>query len=166
MAEVLADCFGDNKPAHLGLRMAGILGLWRWLTRDKTQQAVALPGVPDQRIAIDVPEARHVQIELQDTKALTRVESRSNPGRYSYRNAMPALLPEYPYIWDRGLFTFQIVGELHYQEALEKIVGGRRDASVYCRVIAILSPEPENQYDPHAIVVRIDGEKVGYTLTH
>ncbi len=50
----------------------------------------------------------------------------------------------------------------YYQETLEKVVGGRRDAAVYFRVPAVLSSEPENPYDANAIVVRVNGAPVAH----
>lgn len=56
----------------------------------------------------------------------------------------------------------KIVGESHYQEALEEIVGGRTDESADFEVDLSLVPESDNEYDPNAVGVEIDGELVGY----
>lgn len=56
----------------------------------------------------------------------------------------------------------KIVGESHYQEALEEIVGGRTDESADFEVDLSLVPESDNQYDSNAVGVEIDGEIVGY----
>lgn len=58
--------------------------------------------------------------------------------------------------------TLEVVGESNYQEALWKIVGGRRRERVRHDVAAVLLPEPDNQFDANAIKVLIDGNLVGY----
>ncbi|MGH3072073.1 MAG: hypothetical protein ACRDNB_07360 [Gaiellaceae bacterium] len=58
--------------------------------------------------------------------------------------------------------TLEVVGESNYQEALWKIVGGRRLERVRHDVAAVLLPEPDNQFDANAIKVLIDGNVVGY----
>jgi hypothetical protein len=58
--------------------------------------------------------------------------------------------------------TLEVVGESNYQEALWKIVGGRRHERVRHDVAAVLLPEPDNQFDANAIKVLIDGNLVGY----
>ncbi len=59
-------------------------------------------------------------------------------------------------------YSQEIVGESHYQDALEKIVGGRTEDSAehYCE--AMMVPEKRNQYDPNAVAVFIRGKKVGH----
>ena len=57
---------------------------------------------------------------------------------------------------------FDVVGESNYQEALEKIAGPKQASGADISVEAILIPEPENEYDKHAIMVIIDDQKVGY----
>jgi hypothetical protein len=61
-----------------------------------------------------------------------------------------------------GNDTLEVVGESHYQEALWRSVGGRTDEPVRHEVYAVLLPDPGNEYDPHAIEVRLDGARVGY----
>ena len=58
--------------------------------------------------------------------------------------------------------TLEVVGESNYQEALWKIVGGRRRDRVRHDVAAVLLPEPDNRFDANAIKVLIDGNLVGY----
>jgi hypothetical protein len=58
--------------------------------------------------------------------------------------------------------TLEVVGESHYQEALWRIVGGRRNDPVRYETHAVLLPDPANHYDPDAIEVRINGTLVGY----
>lgn len=61
-----------------------------------------------------------------------------------------------------GSYQFQVVGESHYQTDLEHIVGGRTQNSASYRCVGILTPEPDNPYDPQAVYVSVDGRKVGY----
>ena len=59
----------------------------------------------------------------------------------------------------RGHESVNVAGESHYQEALRSIAGPgevRHDTEAH------LIPEPENEYDPNAVRVEIDGLKVGY----
>lgn len=56
----------------------------------------------------------------------------------------------------------KIVGESHYQDAIEELVGGRTEESADVEVDLSLVPESDNQYDPNAVGVEIDGELVGY----
>lgn len=60
-----------------------------------------------------------------------------------------------------GEFRIEAVGESHYQDVLERIVGGRGEDSAEHTCTAILSPEPNNQYDKNAVAVLVEGEKVG-----
>jgi hypothetical protein len=55
-----------------------------------------------------------------------------------------------------------VVGESHYQDTLTAIVGGKRPESIRIPTQATLVPEPDNPYDPNAIAVYIDGQKVGH----
>lgn len=57
----------------------------------------------------------------------------------------------------------EVVGESHYQEALERAAGGRtEDGPARVDQIAGLALEPTNPYDPNAVVVQIGGATVGY----
>jgi hypothetical protein len=56
----------------------------------------------------------------------------------------------------------EVVGESHYQDALWRIVGGRRSEPVRYETEAVLEPEPDNAYDPNAIKILIGGAVVGY----
>lgn len=68
----------------------------------------------------------------------------------------------HPAGWNQGTWE-EVVGESHYQEALELAAQGRcEDGPIQCLVIAQLVAEPENPHDPNAIQVRVDGECVGY----
>ena len=57
---------------------------------------------------------------------------------------------------------FDIVGESHYQAALNRIAGGKTEESVEIDVDVFLISEPENSYDSDAVKVVIDGQKVGH----
>jgi hypothetical protein len=61
-----------------------------------------------------------------------------------------------------GTYQFEVVGESRYQADLERIVGGRSKDSASYQCVGILTPEPDNPYDPQAVYVSIDGRKVGY----
>lgn len=61
-----------------------------------------------------------------------------------------------------GQYSAEVVGESHYQDALERIVGGRTKdgAEHYC--VAHLVLEEKNPHDANAVRVEIDGMQVGY----
>jgi hypothetical protein len=65
--------------------------------------------------------------------------------------------------WTTGYPSQHVVGESHYLPALRKIArqlgGGPQGESM---TTAVLAPEPQNEYDPHAVAVAIDGATVGY----
>lgn len=62
-----------------------------------------------------------------------------------------------------GAFRFPIVGESHYQTAIEALAGGRtRGGSTGKRIAVVLTPEPDNPYDPQAVAVRAGGTTIGY----
>jgi hypothetical protein len=61
-----------------------------------------------------------------------------------------------------GGYLFEVVGESHYQDDLERIVGGRTEDGAHYQCVAMLTPEPDNPYDPHAVSVSIDNCKVAY----
>lgn len=61
-----------------------------------------------------------------------------------------------------GRHDLEIVGESFCQDALWRIVGGRRTEPVRVEIHAVLLAETDNQYDPNAISVWIDGLKVGH----
>lgn len=61
-----------------------------------------------------------------------------------------------------GNVDLDVVGESFYQEALWAVVGGVTRERVRQDVIAMLIPEPVNQYDENAIAVYISGLKVGH----
>lgn len=56
-----------------------------------------------------------------------------------------------------------VVGESHYQPAIRKACGWKgpgTDTLFEC--IAELVPEPTNEHDPNAVMVKIEGRQVGY----
>jgi hypothetical protein len=61
-----------------------------------------------------------------------------------------------------GSHDLEVVGESQYQDALWRVAGGRTAERVRVEVQAVLHTEPDNPYDPNAIMVSIDGAKVGY----
>lgn len=61
-----------------------------------------------------------------------------------------------------GTYSLDIVGELNYQSALEKICGGRTYEGQELIIEAVLVPEDDNPYDKNAVRVDISGKTVGY----
>lgn len=61
-----------------------------------------------------------------------------------------------------GRTDLDVVGESFYQEALWHVGGGVTRERVRQEIIAMLIPEPNNQYDENAIAVYIGGLKVGH----
>ncbi len=55
-----------------------------------------------------------------------------------------------------------VVGESYRQDALWRIVGGKTSERVRKETIGYLVPEPNNEYDPNAIGVWIQGLQVGF----
>jgi hypothetical protein len=138
-----------------------MLGFLRRLIGVKPEERATgfQPAAPSAAPPPTIPE----RVPSRETNGLSRIESRDHPGRYYYSNPMPAWLAELPKIRGDGFsFAYEIAGASHYQTVIETIVGGKREASVYFRVIAIISLEPENPHDPHAIAVRVAGETIGY----
>ena len=68
-------------------------------------------------------------------------------------------MPEPRVTFLRGHESVNVAGESHYQDALRAIAGA---GEVRHETEARLIREPENEYDPNAIRVEIDGRKVGY----
>jgi len=54
------------------------------------------------------------------------------------------------------------VGESHYQPALRAACGDQKWEDVAYDCIAALVPEPENEHDPNAVMVQVDGNLVAY----
>jgi len=60
-----------------------------------------------------------------------------------------------------GEVELDVVGESFRQDALWRLVGGRRAQPVRQPVVAVLEPE-DNEYDENAVAVLIDDQHVGY----
>lgn len=61
-----------------------------------------------------------------------------------------------------GTRWFEPVGEAHYQQALARLAGGRKEDSANIETVATLVPEPTNPYDCNAVRVEVDGNLVAY----
>jgi hypothetical protein len=61
-----------------------------------------------------------------------------------------------------GNETLEVVGESYCQDALWHFVGGRSSDPVRAEIVAVLVPTSDNEYDPNAVEVRINNERVGY----
>jgi hypothetical protein len=55
-----------------------------------------------------------------------------------------------------------VVGESHFQDALERLCGGRDKNGAQNKCVALLVPEDANPFDPEAVRVDIGGLAVGY----
>jgi HIRAN domain len=55
-----------------------------------------------------------------------------------------------------------VVGESHYQPALQRITSRREWVETFYECVAVLVPEPTNPHDPHAVRIEVQGELVGY----
>ncbi len=61
-----------------------------------------------------------------------------------------------------GSFECDVVGESNYQDALNRIAGGKTEDGHEFECTARLVPEPGNPHDSNAVMVMIDGRQVGY----
>ena len=61
-----------------------------------------------------------------------------------------------------GEFSHDIVGESYYQEQLDYLCDGKTPDGHRKYVIAVLKPEPENEFDSNAVAVLINDIKVGH----
>lgn len=66
------------------------------------------------------------------------------------------------YVLLPGGNAVEIVGESHYQAALEQVAGGKTDRATEAQAIAYLVREPDNPFDRNAVAVYILGQKVGH----
>lgn len=74
-----------------------------------------------------------------------------------------SVLPEnVNFVRGPGEYKFDIVGESHYQAALEKICGPRKEDGEQKRVFAFIYLEDSNPYDKFAVRIDIEGNTVGY----
>lgn len=63
---------------------------------------------------------------------------------------------------DDRLFAVYVVGESHYQAALERLCGGRCSDGYNIETAAVLVANPDNPYDSNAVEVRISDDLVGH----
>lgn len=63
---------------------------------------------------------------------------------------------------NRDEYTFEIVGENSYQDALKSIAGAKGQESKCMFIGAVVEHEPSNPYDANAMRVSINGKTVGY----
>ncbi len=61
-----------------------------------------------------------------------------------------------------GTYNVDVVGESHYQKALERICGGRTENSQRLVVEAFLVLEDDNPHDSKAVRIFIQDKTVGY----
>ncbi len=61
-----------------------------------------------------------------------------------------------------GTYDVDVVGESHYQGALESICGGRSEDNQRLEVEAFLVPESDNPYDSEAVRIEIQDQTVGH----
>ena len=61
-----------------------------------------------------------------------------------------------------GTYSFDIVGESNYQDALAKISGRKTREGKEFKCTAQVIAEPDNKHDSNAIAVKIDSQLVGY----
>ena len=59
-------------------------------------------------------------------------------------------------------YSFPVVGESHYQDALESICGGCTEDGVHHECVAVFAYDNDNPYDSNAVAVFVDGQLVGY----
>lgn len=61
-----------------------------------------------------------------------------------------------------GEYDFDIVGESHYKDALQRIAGKKTEERMAVEKSAVVVHEPSNPHDRNAVMVLIDGYVVGY----
>jgi hypothetical protein len=87
------------------------------------------------------------------------------PRQESWHAPAPVVSPTWlqPYTFRAGGHVFDVVGESHYQPALEAAAGGRTSEGAACPLVtALLVREPRNPFDARAIRVDVGGQTVGY----
>ena len=78
------------------------------------------------------------------------------------RGTSPEVRSEWSLIRLANAGRVEVVGESHYQPALQTITGRRGWTDILCECSATLVPEPTNPYDANAVRVEIQGQTVGY----
>lgn len=61
-----------------------------------------------------------------------------------------------------GSFSFPVVGESHYQDALRRIAGPEAEKGKRHECAAVITHQPRNRHDKNACAVTIGGNLVGY----
>ena len=87
--------------------------------------------------------------------SIIQVKSRAPSNKQSFTNLQP-------FLHGPGIFDFDVVGESYYQNALEKICGGKTVSGHEKKVMAILIHEDNNPKDDKAIRVDIERMTVGH----
>jgi hypothetical protein len=82
--------------------------------------------------------------------------STMNPG-----SGVPAQ-PTVPVFLLGGQEDLEVVGESFHQPVLWHLAHANVGDKVRCNIAAVLVPEPDNQHDPNAIAVHIDGQIIGH----
>jgi len=59
-------------------------------------------------------------------------------------------------------FEFRVVGTLHHQRAIENMCGRRSREGAHRYCAALLTPQPTNPHDRHAVAVTIHDVEVGF----
>lgn len=67
-----------------------------------------------------------------------------------------------PRLRTTGDYFREIVGESNYQPAIRAAAGGQPTGDEGVKCIAALVPEDDNRHDKNAVVVKINGNIVGY----
>lgn len=97
-----------------------------------------------------------------------RVFSRVRPTRAPRRTRAPARKRASPpstgvYKWPSLVeFEFDVVGESHYQAALQRLAGDHGTDSAETPCVAELRPDDANKFDKSAVEVLVEGQRVGY----
>ena len=82
------------------------------------------------------------------------------------RGSIPAEAERRIWLDGPGSYSLAIVGESHYQPALEALCGGRTPDSADLHLEACLVCEDTNPFDPQAVRIDIGGQTVGYLSRH
>lgn len=83
-------------------------------------------------------------------------------GPVSPRQTMPVSSDSVVALEGDGSYSFDIVGESHYQDELKRIAGPKQEKGKALECEALIIHEPDNPHDRNACAVMIDGRKVGY----
>lgn len=64
--------------------------------------------------------------------------------------------------WREGSFPMEVVGESNYQATLVGICGSHTRYGHEGEYVAAIALEPTNRFDPNAVMVTVQGQRVGY----